>query len=234
MPWCSYLPLTVQFAFTGSSKFLDGKFQFDILLLAPRIPFLEFFPSHFPQLIPTMENCKDTNGSPDMQKNKKVIYLVGFMGSGKTTVGALLAEQLDWPFSDLDQIIEESQKTSISEIFETKGGQYFRKLEHAALKGIIHKKPAVVALGGGTVIQAENRKLIYEAEGITIWLEVSFEVLWSRCANLKHRPLARDRTSFRRLFQERLPVYQKSEFCLTTDHLSSRQVVKKILDLPIF
>ena len=129
-----------------------------------------------------METCRDTIVSSDMPKRKKIIYLVGFMGSGKTTVGALLAEQL----------------------------------------------------GGGTIIQPENRKLIREAQGTTIWLETSLEVLRSRCAGMNHRPLVRDPDSLGRLFRERLPEYQKSEFRVATDLLGAQQVVENVLRLPIF
>lgn len=169
-----------------------------------------------------------------MSKRKKIIYLVGFMGSGKTTVGALLAEQLGRPFIDLDRIIEETQGTTIREIFASEGEPHFRKVEHAALQGIVRNELAVVALGGGTIIQPENRELIREAEGITIWLETSLEVLRSRCAGMSHRPLFRDPNGFDRLFQERLPEYQKSEFRVATDRLPARQVVNSILRLPIF
>ena len=169
-----------------------------------------------------------------MSKRKKIIYLVGFMGSGKTTVGALLAEQLGRPFIDLDRVIEENQGTTIPEIFEAEGEPHFRKVEHAALQGIVRNELAVVALGGGTIIQPENRELIREAEGITIWLETSLEVLRSRCAGINHRPLFRDPNGFDRLFQERLAEYEKSEFRVATDRLPARQVVNSILRLPIF
>ena len=181
-----------------------------------------------------METCRDTIVSSDMPKRKKIIYLVGFMGSGKTTVGALLAEQLGWPFIDLDRTIEENQRTTIREIFESEGEAHFRKVEHAALEGIVRNEPAVIALGGGTIIQPENRKLIREAQGTTIWLETSLEVLRSRCAGMNHRPLVRDPDSLGRLFRERLPEYQKSEFRVATDLLGAQQVVENVLRLPIF
>ena len=181
-----------------------------------------------------METRRGTIVSSDMTKRKKIIYLVGFMGSGKTTVGALLAEQLGWPFIDLDRTIEENQGTTIREIFESEGEAHFRKVEHATLEGIVRNEPAVIALGGGTIIGPENRELIREAQGTTIWLETSLDVLRSRCAGMNHRPLVRDPDSFARLLRERLPEYEKSEFRVATDLLGAPQVVKNVLRLPIF
>ena len=89
-----------------------------------------------------------------MQKRKKIIYLTGFMGSGKSTVGAMLARELGWPFIDLDQTIEAGQGMTIRKIFETEGELHFRWLEHAALRELVKSEPAVIALGGGTVVQA--------------------------------------------------------------------------------
>ena len=169
-----------------------------------------------------------------MQKRKKIIYLTGFMGSGKSTVGNLLARELGWPFIDLDQTIEAGQGMTIRKIFEKEGEPYFRWLEHAALRESVMGEPAVIALGGGTIVQRDNQGLLRETGGTTIWLSCSPERLFARCAGAEDRPLFRDEESFLRLLLKRVPDYQKAEFRVTTDEVRPQQVVESILCLPIF
>jgi shikimate kinase len=123
-----------------------------------------------------------------MPKRKKIIYLTGFMGSGKSTVGALLARELGWLFIDLDQTIEAGQGMTIRKIFETEGEPRFRWLEHAALRESVQNEPAVIALGGGTIVQRHNQALLREMGGTTIWLSCSPERLLARCAGMEERP----------------------------------------------
>src|SRR5271156_3117090 len=105
------------------------------------------------------------------------LYLVGFMGSGKTTIGRHLAHRLGWSFFDLDHEIEVAEKTTIAELFDTRGEPEFRRIEAAMLRQhvhwIEHGRPAVLALGGGAFVDASNRDLIME-NGIAIWLDCSF------------------------------------------------------------
>jgi shikimate kinase len=169
-----------------------------------------------------------------MPKRKKIIYLTGFMGSGKSTVGALLARELGWLFIDLDQTIEAGQGMTIRKIFETEGEPRFRWLEHAALRESVQNEPAVIALGGGTIVQRHNQALLREMGGTTIWLSCSPERLLARCAGMEDRPLFRGVEGFLQLLQERVPEYQKAEFRVTTDEVRPRQVVESILRLPIF
>lgn len=143
------------------------------------------------------------------------IYLVGFMGSGKTTVGRLLAERLGWDFVDLDDEIERRYGAPIAEMFEREGEPAFRNLEHEALSEqarlVRRGRPRVVALGGGAFAAERNREALATA-GVTIWLECPEEVLWSRIAHEDHRPLARDRKSFANLLAEREPIYRQADF----------------------
>src|SRR5712692_23521 len=102
------------------------------------------------------------------------IYLIGFMASGKTTIGRLLADELGWAFADLDQDIEALQGSSIAEIFDARGEEEFRKIEQQALQkrvGEVERgRPMVLALGGGAFAQEVNHELL-EKNGVTVWLD---------------------------------------------------------------
>ena len=113
-------------------------------------------------------------------KNTPGIYLVGFMGSGKTTIGRLLAERLGWHFADLDDEIEAQQGSSIAEIFDLRGEEEFRRIEtgvvRAQVRTIERGRPTVVALGGGTFAQQANFDLL-ENNGVSIWLDCPLETV---------------------------------------------------------
>ena len=147
-----------------------------------------------------MNQSGNQSGKPATLPGKKnLICLTGFMGSGKSTVGLLLAEELGWPFTDLDRAIEASQGRMIREIFESEGEAHFRKLEHAALGEFVRCEPNVIALGGGTILQKDNRDLIREAGGTTVWLDGSPESRVERCAGVDNPPLLPDQAGFLRL-----------------------------------
>ena len=165
---------------------------------------------------------------------RKLIYLVGFMGCGKTTVGERLAQALGWPFIDLDAIIEAGQGVTIREIFERSGEPFFRQLEHAALTEASKSEPAVIALGGGTFVQLTNLEFIRGAGGITVWLYCALEVMRQRCATMNNRPLFRDAESFEQLLNQRLPYYRQAEFRVSTDNRDPAEVVEQILRLGLF
>lgn len=168
------------------------------------------------------------------QHRPKLIYLLGFMGSGKTTTGELLARVLGWPFIDLDAVIEGGQGTTIREIFENSGEPFFRELEQAALIEASRTEPAVVALGGGTFAQPPNVDFIRARGGATVWLDCPAEVLRDRCARMDNRPLFRDALSFAQLLEQRLPYYRQAEFRVSTLGRQPEEVVEQILRLPIF
>ncbi|MGA2434402.1 MAG: shikimate kinase, partial [Bryobacteraceae bacterium] len=113
------------------------------------------------------------------------IYLAGFMGSGKTMVGKLLADRLGWNFIDLDAVIEAEQGTSIASIFETRGEEHFRQLETEAIRKRMRTVrtgvPMVVALGGGAFLRPENFEMLRE-NGVTVWLDCPFETVRQRVA----------------------------------------------------
>jgi shikimate kinase len=150
------------------------------------------------------------------QARIQMICLAGFMGSGKTTVGTLLARQLAWRFVDLDDRIEESAGLRIPEIFERFGEPAFRQIEADQLRAALGravelKESLVLALGGGTYAQPGALEFLRSAGVPVIWLDSPVETLLARCMTMTGRPLFRDETSFRALHAQRLPSYQQAD-----------------------
>jgi len=163
----------------------------------------------------------------------KRICLTGFMGVGKSSVGRHLAQILKSERMDLDFYIEKNERRKISEIIDTDGIDAYREIESANLNRLLDECPAqVISLGGGTWIVDSNRELI-KSKGLTsIWLESTFEHCWYNIKfSHKERPLARDKTSAIRLFEERKKLY-----CLADGHFiikaeySSYDIAKLIFD----
>lgn len=131
------------------------------------------------------------------------LYLVGFMASGKTTIGRAVAEQLGWPFTDVDTDIENRAGKTISQIFDEAGEQTFRALESEVVRDRVLRieagHPCVVALGGGTLAQPRNWELIAN-NGVTVWLDCPIETARRRLAGDTKRPLARNPESLMQLF----------------------------------
>ena len=122
------------------------------------------------------------------------IVLIGFMGSGKSTIGLLLADQLKMPFIDLDQKIEDKEKMKISEIFDRNGESYFRKVENELLKDELNSvKPKVIATGGGAACHLNGMKYI-QKNSISFYLKVGRKRLFTRIANDFSRPLVANKT----------------------------------------
>jgi len=174
----------------------------------------------------------------------RMVCLTGFMGSGKSTVGRMLAAQLAWHFVDLDSDIERHTGLPIAQIFEQKGEPVFRDIEHDCLTRVLgwaseRDARVVLALGGGTFAQPRNAALIHNVDspargGIAVvWLDCVIELLLQRCVLMGDRPLFRDEASFRRLYQERLPFYRQADYRIESGGESIR-VVEQILALGIF
>jgi shikimate kinase len=165
------------------------------------------------------------------------IYLVGFMGSGKSTIGRLLAERLGWQFADLDQEIEAQQETSIAELFDKMGEPEFRRIESAALRKHVRTiecgRPTVVALGGGTFVQADNFEIL-ENHGVTIWLDCPFEMVRQRVEHATHRPLARDQQRFEELFHGRQTAYARADYRIRIECDDPTVAIDEIMKLPLF
>jgi len=115
------------------------------------------------------------------------IYLVGSMGSGKSSIGKLLAKKLDIPHYDLDKTIESNEKMSISKIFDIHDENYFRKLESAVLKDYSKKNKFVISTGGGCILDENNQKIL--KSGLVIYLKINLDAQYERIKNRSHRPL---------------------------------------------
>ena len=162
------------------------------------------------------------------------IYIVGFMGSGKSTVGRMLADEIGWRFADLDDDIEHSRRCTITEIFETVGEEEFRRIEHEAIQNRVRNvrrgMPTVLALGGGAFTRPENISLL-EENGVTVWIDADFEIVRRRVQGSDHRPLAKDPARFERLYQERRAFYSKAEFHVPLHVNDSRVALSHLLKL---
>ncbi len=170
-------------------------------------------------------------------KRSPGIYLAGFMGAGKSTIGRILADRIGWNFADLDQEIETTQRDTIAHIFETRGEAEFRRLESAMIADRVRRiergEPTVVALGGGAFVQSENFELIRN-HGISIWLHCSFEEIQHRLTEKSHdRPLARDPEKFRQLFEDRQESYSRADFRVD-GNCDTGRTVNAILALPLW
>jgi shikimate kinase len=142
----------------------------------------------------------------------RAVFLVGFMGAGKSSAGRALARQLDWPFEDLDERIQTREQRSIEQIFRESGEPEFRRAEQDALRELLAElgsSPRVVALGGGAFVRAENAALLKQAGVPVVFLDAPVEELFRRCQqeHQVERPLRRDAEQFRRLYEARRPHY---------------------------
>jgi shikimate kinase len=148
------------------------------------------------------------------------VFLVGYMGSGKNTVGQELARRLGWRFVDLDALVEVREGQCVPEIFHAKGEAGFRQAESAALKDLLKNsltQNCIVALGGGAFIQENNRALLRAWP--TIFLDAPPEELWQRCQQDSiQRPLRRDPQQFSSLLAERLPFYRQASLTVETSN----------------
>ena len=158
------------------------------------------------------------------------VALLGFMGSGKSVVGALLAERTGAPFHDLDRMIEDEAAMPIPEIFARGGEAAFRALETRVLPGAL-ESGAVVALGGGALISDANWRLVNELSS-TVYLEVPFDVMWKRIRKVPGRPLAsgRSRDEVQALFELRRPRYEQAQHRVDGDR-PPRVVADEVIKL---
>ena len=165
------------------------------------------------------------------------IYLVGFMGCGKSTVGRALADELGWSFFDLDNEIEGAAGTTIGEIFDQQGEPIFRALEASALaqrvKAVQSGRPQVIALGGGALMNDKNFELVSN-HGVVIWLDAPFDLIERRVAAESHRPLGRDPEKLRELFEVRCPRYAQAHYRIEAPEEEALATVRRILELPLF
>lgn len=146
------------------------------------------------------------------------LFLTGFMGCGKTTVGRLLARRLERPFVDLDTEIEARAGASVRAIFDRGGEPLFRRLEQETLLAAVSGRDAVIATGGGTVTIDKNLEIL-ERAGLTIWLDPPFPVIASRIGaqGKADRPLFENETQALELYHRRLAAYRRADLRLAID-----------------
>ena len=161
-----------------------------------------------------------------------MIYLIGYMGAGKTTITKLLANELHLPFYDTDQEIEKKEKRSVSEIFKIEGELHFRMLETELLKNI--NQDSIIACGGGLPIHNNNMELI-NSKGISIYLKASNNCLFNRLKNEKqNRPLIDNKTDeelevfIKNELQNRTPFYNLANYTILIDNKSTDEVLREV------
>ncbi|HSK10030.1 MAG TPA: shikimate kinase [Vicinamibacterales bacterium] len=157
------------------------------------------------------------------------IYLVGFMGAGKSTVARALGRRLAWRVEDIDEAIEARERASVADLFAQRGELYFRLAEREVLRGLLHERQAVVATGGGTFADPDNRADIL-GDGAAIWLDIPFAVALERVPPDGRRPLAGDRATFEALFRLRTQAYRLAHLRLDASRAPVQELVERILD----
>ena len=155
------------------------------------------------------------------------------MGVGKSTVGKKLAKKLKRKFKDIDNIIVEKEKTSIREIFETKGENYFRKIEKKLTLEELKKSNLVIALGGGAFINTSIRKEVKNS-ATSIWLDLNLKSILRRLKNIRKRPLLNKENleeTLNKIYSERKKFYNESNFRIRCSSLNINSIVNKIIRL---
>ncbi|HTR68209.1 MAG TPA: shikimate kinase [Terriglobales bacterium] len=162
----------------------------------------------------------DAGGPALRSAGVRPIFLVGFMGAGKSTVGQALGNLLGWPFEDLDNRVEAREGRAIERIFAESGEPEFRRAEREALAELLAEADGssrVVALGGGAFVQAENAALISQSGALVVFLDGTADELYERCRQGQpERPLRRSLEHFRQLYAARRPHYLKAALHVET------------------
>jgi len=159
------------------------------------------------------------------------IYLVGFMGTGKTATGRALAKSLKRDFIDMDDLIVEKEDMPVADIFKIKGESYFRAVEKSIIAGLCKKDGLVVACGGGTFVDPDNIRLM-RSSGIVICLTSSPEMILKRTQNFTHRPLLNVEDPLKRikeLLDQRMPFYSQAHHMIDCDKLSVEESAREAL-----
>ena len=157
------------------------------------------------------------------------VYLVGFMGAGKSTVARALGKRLDWKVEDIDSRIERLERRDIPAIFREAGEPYFRAREREALLQLLPERGTVVASGGGTFADPANRELMLR-DGAVIWLDAPLATVLSRLPLDGRRPLATDRLGMEQLYNQRLAAYRLAHFRVDAGRGSVEELVDHIVE----
>lgn len=163
----------------------------------------------------------------------KNIIIVGFMGTGKTTIATRLAARLKMDYLSTDDLIEKREKRTINEIFTKDGEDRFRDIESEIVREVSGMENAVIDAGGGAVLREENM-VNFKSNGIVICLTADEEVVMERTKKYKHRPLLNvedPKQRIRSLLAKRAPYYAKADHCIDTGKLTVKQVVEEIVEI---
>ncbi len=167
------------------------------------------------------------------------VFLVGFMGAGKSSVGRALGQRLNWDFEDLDDHIQDREGCSVAEIFRKSGEVRFRQAEHDALKDVLSVLGDVggriIALGGGAFIQQNNAALLAEVKFPTVFLDAPVEELWRRCLlqaaeSGADRPLVQSEEQFRQLYDARRLSYSQASLMIDTSNRPVEKIANEIVE----
>jgi shikimate kinase len=157
------------------------------------------------------------------------VYLVGFMAAGKTTVARALARRLEWRAVDIDELIEARERLTVSEIFARHGEPHFRAVERAVLADQLAPRHVVVATGGGTFVDPQNRAAI-NGDGVSVWLDAPIDRVIARMPADGRRPLAADRAEFERLYASRRAAYALAHLRLDAGRAGVEALVEQLVD----
>jgi len=161
------------------------------------------------------------------------IVLIGFMGTGKTTIATQVARDLRMRYVSTDDCIEKREKRTINEIFTTDGEEYFRDVESEIVRELSAQEGLVIDTGGGVVVREENLAIL-RSGGMVICLTADPDVVMERTKKYKHRPLLNvedPKARIRALLAKRAPLYAKADHSIDTGMLTARQVVAKIVEI---
>ena len=156
------------------------------------------------------------------------LYLVGFMGAGKSSVARALSRRIGWRAEDIDERIEAREGRRVSEIFAQRGEPYFREVESAVLRELLPVRQVIVATGGGTFMDPDNRALML-ADGAVAWLDVPLARVLERVPNDGRRPLAADRPAMEQLYERRRLAYGQAHLRVDASR-PLPEVVERVLD----
>jgi shikimate kinase len=161
------------------------------------------------------------------------IVLIGFMGTGKTTIAIELSHRLGMKYVSIDNLIEKKENRTINEIFTKSGEEYFRDVESSVIRDAACKDNLVIDTGGGAVIRDENVAYM-KSSGIVICLKAAEDVIMERTKKYKHRPLLNvedPKRKIRDLLAKRAPYYAKADYTIDTGELMVKQVIDKIVEI---
>jgi shikimate kinase len=156
------------------------------------------------------------------------LYLVGFMGAGKTSVARALGRRMDWRVEDIDHRIEARERQRVADIFAQRGEPYFRTVEREVLHELLGERHAVVATGGGTFVDPDNRTAML-SDGAVAWLDVPLERVIERVPADGRRPLAADRLQMEQLYARRRAAYSQAHVRIDASRPVA-EIVERILE----